>query len=81
MFDPNDFDLSHNDPVRPEELINCILETAAFCIYDNKKVREIFAMVQTRLQAQLGLIVDYELTWIPPKVNCSVGKSNLKFSE
>lgn len=60
-------------------VINSILETTSFFIYDSKKMQEIIKGVETRLQQQFGLNLNITIRWLPPEIKTEE-KRNL-FSE
>lgn len=55
---------------RDSQIIQTLMESVAFCIYDRNKVEEIFRHARDSLYNHHGLILDYEVKWNAPTIVC-----------
>jgi hypothetical protein len=82
-FDLNDFDLpavlpDRGDSCRLADILQAVLESVAFHIYDENKINSIVNHVHDNLLANFGISLVAQLRWRPPKVTCQVNNLNLK---
>lgn len=57
-------------PKEDSTILQTLMESVAFCIYDRAKVEEIFRLARDRLYNEHRLIFDYEVKWNPPTIVC-----------
>lgn len=58
-----------------EDVLNAVLESVAFCVYDEKKMEEIFMRASKIVWEKHGTVLDWRIIWNPPVIKLSINGS------